>query len=453
MANNNVLNRILQPEDAAQEDNVYELGGTVKTDVISELTSGVGVTIDGVLLKDGTVTKTGPDMIDVNTGITAFATGGQGSATALTGQYNNVTTVATAGDSVKLLTSVQGTVQEVKNSGATTLAVFPNTSDSINALAVNLSVDILPGATKRFIAISDTVWETQEVLTLNAPTTQTGSISLKATDNAANHDITLTNASHGQDTVISIPDGGGATSTVMLLEGAQTIAGVQTFGAINELKATDAITAFATGGQGSAVQLTSQINRITVCATDGDSVKLSTAVPGQDVEVSNLGAAYADVFPISGDLIDSLGADVAISLPPGETIRFTCSVALKWKSTLLPQPGASFVTGTTTTTFAVDELTGGAFTVYNNTQGTPGSIATRTATQMFADDAYSRVGSSYHLRIINNQGTGTLTVTNGTGVTLTGTMTIAINTFRDFIVTYTSATALVIQSVGIGTDD
>jgi len=143
-----------------------------------------------------------------------------------------------------------------------------------------------------------------------------------------------------------------ASGIVIVLdeEGATTINGVKTFGSIMELKATDAITAFATGGQGSAVQLTSQVNRITVCATDGDSVKLPTAVPGQLIEVSNIGAAYADVFPISGDLIDSLSVDIAVSLPPGESIIFTCSVALKWKSTSLPQPGASFVTGTTTTT-------------------------------------------------------------------------------------------------------
>jgi len=364
-----------------------------------------------------------------------------------------VTTVATAGDSVKLLTAVTGTVQEIKNSGATTLAAFPNTSDSLNALAVDLSIDILPGATKRFIAISDTVWETQEVVTLNAPTTQRGSLSLQATDNAANSDIIITNASMGQDTTLSAPDPGGATGTFMLLEGAQTIAGIQTFGAINNLKATDAITAFSGGGQGSAVALTSQVNRITVSAASGDSVALPTAVPGQDIEVSNIGANSADVFPISGDLIDLLGVDIAVSLPPGESIRFTCSVALKWKSTSLPQPGASFTTGAHVTPFVAGELTGGAFTVYDSTQGTPGTVVTRTATEMFVDDVYARVGGQYHLRIINRQGTGTLTVGNGTGVTLTGTMTIAVNTFRDFIVTYTSATALVIQSVGIGTDN
>ncbi len=224
MANNNVLNRIEQPEDAAGEDNVYNLEGTVNVDVLNEFTSGAGVTIDGVLLKDGTVTKTGPDNIDVNTGISANAGGGVGSAVALTGQYNNVTTVATAADSVKLLTAVTGLIQEVKNSGANTLAVFPNTDDSINALAADLSIDILPGCTKRFIAISAVVWETQEVITLNAPTTQRGSLSLIPVDNAANHEIAISNVSHGQDSTYSIPDSGLSAASFVVSTNALTIA-------------------------------------------------------------------------------------------------------------------------------------------------------------------------------------------------------------------------------------
>ncbi len=222
MANNNVDNFFEQPGDGT--DNVYNGGGTNKMDIISELTAATGVTVDGVLLKDGTVTTTGPDKIDVNTTITAFATGGQASATALTGQYNNVTTVATAGDSVKLLTDVAGLKQTVKNSGVATLAVFPNTSDSINALAVNLSIDLLPGAEATFIGVDATIWETQEAVTLNAPTTQTGSLTVKATDNAANHDLVVTNASHGQDSTYSIPDSGLATASFVTVTNALTIA-------------------------------------------------------------------------------------------------------------------------------------------------------------------------------------------------------------------------------------
>ena len=84
--------------------------------------------------------------------------------------------------------------------------------------------------------------------------------------------------------------------------------------------------------------------------------------------------------------------------------------------------------------------------------GTPGSIATRTATQMFNDNPYASVGGGYRLRISNTAaGSATMTITAGSGVTLTGTATIADGSYRDFIVTYTSATALTIQNIGGGT--
>lgn len=284
------------------------------------------------------------------------------------------------------------------------------------------------------------------------PTTASkGKTAFTATDNTGNTTTTITNAAQAGAVTYTIPDAG-ASANFVLSEGAATINGAKTFGSIQNLKASNAITAFATGGQASGTLLTSQINSITTCATAGDSVRLPTSVAGMIIQVSNLGAAYADVFPISGDLIDALAANTAIRLAVGESIIFTCSVAGSWKSTPQRALGVKYTTGTTTTTFTAGQLTGGAFVVYNNTQGTPGSIATRTATQMAIDDPYYRLGGAYRLRIINNQGTGTLTVTAGTGVTLTGTMTIAINSYRDFAVTYTSATALVIQSMGIGTD-
>jgi hypothetical protein len=110
------------------------------------------------------LTMANPINYDHNTTITAFATGGQASATALTGEFNNVTTVATAGDSVKLPTAAAGLSITVKNSGVADLAVFPASSDSINALAVNLSVTIPVSGMITFKAINATVWETQEIL-------------------------------------------------------------------------------------------------------------------------------------------------------------------------------------------------------------------------------------------------------------------------------------------------
>ena len=57
----------------------------------------------------------------------------------------------------------------------------------------------------------------------------------------------------------------------------------------------------------------------------------------------------------------------------------------------------------------------------------------------------------YKLRIINTNA-GTLTLTAGTGNTLTGTATLATQTWRDFVVTVTSPTTITYQSVGTGTN-
>jgi hypothetical protein len=150
------------------------------------------------------------------------------------------------------------------------------------------------------------------------------------------------------------------------------------------------------------------------------------------------------------------------NVPPATWVTFLVTYATATTFTmqavafgeLTPVPPLQWSTGTTTTTFTAGELTGAKFTVYNNTQGTPGTITTRTAGQMFGDIPNCVIGFSYILRIINGQGTGTLTVAVGSGVTNpnTSTLTIATNTWRDFMVTFTSATAATITELGTGTN-
>lgn len=452
---------------------------------------------------------------------TAFAGGGQASATPLTTEYNLVNVCATNFDSVKLLTAQEGLQQIVKNTGAAILSVFPNTSDTINGLAVNLSIDIPIGGEVEFHALDATAWQTMTTVTLPAPATQKGTLAIKAANNATNTQTIITNASFGQASTVSIPDPGSATANFVLSEGTATVNGAKTFGSaavfsstltqtsgnvifnngaadsdftVKKLTSgnaiaydagaaslaldsttigltgattvtgaltatgaisrsvTNAITAFATGGQASATALTADINSITVCATAADSVKLPTATAGRMVQVSNLGAAYASVFPASGDLIDALAVNTSISLAVGGSIIFTCAVAGSWKATTQAVLGVKFGTGTTTTTFTAGQLTGAQWVSYASTAGTPGSIATRTAAQMFADDPFARVGGGYRLRVSNaSSGAAVLTITGGAaGITLTGTATVADATYRDFTVTYTSASALVIQNIGSG---
>lgn len=96
------------------------------------------------------------------TGITAYAGGGQTNATQLTATFNEVTTVATAADSVKLLEATVGLTQIVLNDGANSLDVFPFLGDKINDGSTNASVSLAPGTTVTFKAVSTTEWETSD---------------------------------------------------------------------------------------------------------------------------------------------------------------------------------------------------------------------------------------------------------------------------------------------------
>ena len=192
-------------------------------------TAGGAVILDDNLTIDQMVvtalSTTTPQVHDHNTTITAHAGGGQGSATALTGEFNNVTTCATAADSVALPAAVAGLAITVKNSGAASLAVFPASGDSINAMAVNLSIDIPPSGVVTFRAISATVWETSEVLLSNSPSTQKGSLAIQAADNAGNTQTLITNASQAAARTYTIPDAG-ANAKFVMSTGAQTDAAV-----------------------------------------------------------------------------------------------------------------------------------------------------------------------------------------------------------------------------------
>lgn len=94
------------------------------------------------------------------TALTAHAGGGQALGTQLAAGFNEVTVVATAGDSVKLPAAAEGLVVIVKNDGATAADVFPATADTINDAAVNVAVRIAPGSSITFTAINAVNWET-----------------------------------------------------------------------------------------------------------------------------------------------------------------------------------------------------------------------------------------------------------------------------------------------------
>ena len=155
---------------------------------------------------------------------------------------------------------------------------------------------------------------------------------------------------------------------------------------------------------------------------------------------------------VSGNLLVGAGCWVTylVTITSGTTVTMA---AVNAGPNFNGLPNAQLTTGTTTTTFAAGQLTGAAFTVYTSTATTPGSIATRTATQMFGDIPNAFVGMNWVVRIINNSsGANTLTLTAGTNVTLSGKTTYATTQygFMDFLCTFTSATAMNMQFIGAG---
>lgn len=153
-------------------------GGTVTTGVLvlqpADSTYGGVVTAIAQAFK-GVKTFVDHVITSAATGITAFAGGGQASATVLTKSINNVTTVATSGDSVKLPAAVGGMEVIVINNGAATLNVFPFLGDAIDALAANAAYGLSTAAkVARFISPATGSWIAGSVAVSGGGVTVTG---------------------------------------------------------------------------------------------------------------------------------------------------------------------------------------------------------------------------------------------------------------------------------------
>ena len=89
---------------------------------------------------------------------TALAGGAQ-AGTALSAEYMNFTTVATALDSAQLPTPVLGTRRIVRNSATKPMAVFGQTGATIDDGSANAAIIIAPNTTVVFDAVSATAWK------------------------------------------------------------------------------------------------------------------------------------------------------------------------------------------------------------------------------------------------------------------------------------------------------
>jgi hypothetical protein len=140
--------------------------GTVASGDVSACTSTSQTFVTPVL---GTVTSgdisacTGNPVLTLMTrsvaaAVTALAGGAQGGAGALTKDVNNVTTCATAADSVTLPTAVAGMEITVVNNGAEACNVFPASGADLGAGADTAASLAINGANITYVAISSTLW-------------------------------------------------------------------------------------------------------------------------------------------------------------------------------------------------------------------------------------------------------------------------------------------------------
>lgn len=123
-------------------------------------------------------------------------------------------------------------------------------------------------------------------------------------------------------------------------------------------------------------------------------------------------------------------------------------------TTIAPTQYAA-LTNTSGFTLTAATSEAGAADVTINLTGTLGAganVQSDTAAAIVAAIPNAHAGFSYRLRIINSSSANfAWTLTTNTGMTLTGTMSIAQNTLRDFYVTLTTLTTVTIQAIGTGT--
>lgn len=114
-------------------------------------------------------------------------------------------------------------------------------------------------------------------------------------------------------------------------------------------------------------------------------------------------------------------------------------------------PGAQYSTAALqSTVIPAANMAGADFVAFENTGTTPANLQSDTAANIVAAMPGAILGKTYVLEVRNSSGSAnTATITTNTGITLHGTMTIAQNTTRKFMVVLTSLTAVDIYSMGV----
>lgn len=457
---------------------------------------------------NGGVAPSGGTSESAAVGIIAGTTRTQAGATALTKGVNRVD-VSTApaagsllGDGVALPASTAGLNCTIINNTANLIQVYGNGSDTVNGIAGVTGVAIPANCMEIFKAAGVGAWQydagvgfagqLNTVLAVSGITAtaggQGGAVLLGADLNristvAAGTGVLLRPAVPGLDIFIlnhganslavfgsgtdTIDDNASATGVLQMVNsvvlytcyevGKWYTNGLATGFALTSgletLQFSDAVSAAGTT-QATATPMTGALNTVSTVAA-GTGVNLPASAAGLLVTVTNAGANPLLVYPAQGasDTINGVAATSGLLQHVGSIATYFCSLAGVWRALTVTPIQAVFNTITTAGTnsnLTAGNITGGESNVDLNlaSGATAGFTITLPTVASLVQSLHGvSIGQSYRLRMINRAGfTGT--VTTNTGWTLTGVMTLATITARDFDVTLTSLTTATIQDVG-----
>jgi hypothetical protein len=188
---------------------------------------------------------------------------------------SRVTTVGTAGDSIKLPPALPGLELVLVNHGLNSVQVFGLDTDTIDDVAAATGVPQMPDSTTLYYCMNAGMWYSEGL--------------------ASGY----------------VRGGSGSFQTPSVQTG---------------------IVAHAGGGQGAATALTAMNCFVSTVATAGDSLLLPPAKSGMEITVINQTATATgpNVFPATGESINALAANTAIAVAPQTVLIFFCGIAGQW---------------------------------------------------------------------------------------------------------------------------
>lgn len=312
-------------------------------------------------LPDGSSTFVGTDLVQTTTNktnyepsaVTVTAAGAtQGTATALTNMYNNVTTVA-ASTGVSLPVPLQsGLICRVANKGANTLNVYPASGGTIDALGANNPFTLASGGTLTLESTSATQWYSVSSYGLASGVGPVNSVTGTANQVSASPTIGAV--------IVSTPATFLAPGTIQDSTG-------MLYSTTNGIAAAGTTQGAATGITTSYVIVTSA----TLASAQGVRLPVPTT-GGLRVVVANRSTAVIYVYPAVGGQIDALGTNIPYGMSVNAIATFQAATTTQWYvsagvtsgsgfGSLLTEVNASASFSTSSTTPAI--VTGMTYTV------------------------------------------------------------------------------------------